>query len=85
MLPEQRLPHWLLVDAYCAHRSAGRQEPRTVNVLLKTTGGDCSTAVARQLGGLFAASGLPPKFRWDDGMWELGEQSALPPSLLCAG
>jgi hypothetical protein len=44
-------------------------QTRTVELLLKTTGGDCRSVVQRSLGQLFSSVGLPPNFRWGTGDW----------------
>ena len=44
---------------------------RRVEVLLKTTGGNCKAVVEKSLAGLFAQLGLPPSFRWGSGDWDI--------------
>lgn len=44
-------------------------ELREVELVLRTTGGNCKNVVAKSLGEFFAQVGLPERFEWDPGMW----------------
>ena len=59
--------------AFHVHASNGGT--RRVEVLLKTTGGNCKAVVERSLAGLFGQLGLPPAFRWGSGDWEVLSES----------
>lgn len=50
---------------------------RTVQQVLRTTGGDCRRVVERALSDLFAQCGLPRAFRWGDGDWALLTEEEL--------
>ena len=84
-LPSACLPHFTktrccmqgvdtTLSPLCRDPVTGK--PRTMSALLRTTGGDCSQAVARTLSGLFAAAGVPSAFHWDEGMWVLTAKKA---------
>ena len=44
---------------------------RTVQQVLRTTGGDCRKVVTQALSELFGQLGLPRAFRWGDGAWDV--------------
>lgn len=60
--------------AFHVHAQGGGT--RRVEVLLKTTGGNCRAVVEKSLAGLFAQLGLPPSFRWGSGDWDILSETA---------